>query len=162
MSRQARKAIARRARAFLSRRLAMLGPRRAEGQSAIEFLLVLPLFFWIMFIMVDLGLLMFQYVSVSNAVREGARFGSVLCQSSTCTVADIQNRTVARSPGFLTTADVTVVWEDTNGDGFNCKKGDSVAVSVARTHNMIWIPVGAPVSSAAAMRLERSSAAGNC
>ena len=43
--------------------------RREEGQAAFEFLMALPLFILVVLLMVDMGILTYHYVSVSNASR---------------------------------------------------------------------------------------------
>lgn len=48
-----------------------------EGQTAVEMALVLPLLLIFILFLVDLALFGFSYVSVTNAVREGARCGAV-------------------------------------------------------------------------------------
>ena len=77
------------------RRFALL--RREEGQAAFEFVLVLPVCIFFLLLMVDMGIMTYQYVSVSNAVREGARFGAVNCGGE-CTVGDVASRTVTWAP----------------------------------------------------------------
>ncbi len=49
------------------------GHRR--GQSLVELALTLPLLFLILFGVVDLGRLFTAYVTITNASREGARYG---------------------------------------------------------------------------------------
>lgn len=51
--------------------------KREHGQAAIEFALALPFLLGFIFFIVDVGLLGYSYVSVTNAVREGARCGAV-------------------------------------------------------------------------------------
>ncbi len=94
--------------------------RREKGQSALEFVLVLPVFVAFFLLVVDLGMLMYQYVSVSNAVREGARFGSINCGDGTCTGDEVKARTIARCSGILTEPadmlNVRVDWMNNDGD----------------------------------------------
>ena len=52
----------------------LIGPRRgSRGQSAVEFALVLPLLFLLIFGIVDFGRAMFYQNEITNATREGAR-----------------------------------------------------------------------------------------
>ena len=51
--------------------------RREEGQTAIEFALAMPFILMFIFFIIDMALLGFSVVSVTNAVREGARCGAV-------------------------------------------------------------------------------------
>ncbi len=138
--------------------------RREEGQSALEFVLVLPVFVAAFLLVVDLGMLMYQYVSVSNAVREGARFGSINCEDGSCgddgseTVFD---RTVARSSGVLNplSNSVKVGWLDNDGDGVSIQnRGDSVVVRVDHDYDFMFFPGTIPVVSCADMSLEQSDA----
>ena len=95
--------------------------RRGEnGQAALEFLLVLPIFIGFMLLVVDLGVLMYEYVSIANAVREGTRYGSINCGDGSCTEDEVKTRIIERSGGILAnTPDdqikVTVSWIDNDG-----------------------------------------------
>lgn len=142
--------------------------RREEGQSSLEFILVLPVFVAAFLMVVDLGMLMYQYVSVSNAVREGARFGAVNCGDGSCeddgiseTVSD---RTIARSSGVLNplSSSVTVGWLDNTVPLDNNRgRGDSVVVKVDHDYNFMFLPgsISIPVLSCADMSLEQSDPA---
>jgi Flp pilus assembly protein TadG len=50
---------------------------RARGQALVEVAMVLPLFFLLVFGMIDLGRVIWANDVVANAAREGARFASV-------------------------------------------------------------------------------------
>lgn len=136
--------------------------RRGErGQAALEFILVLPIFILLFLVVIDLGMLMYQYVSISNAVREGTRYGSVNCAGGICTEAKIKTRTIQRSGGILAdTSDdrnkVTVEWVDNNGDNLNYGQGDSVVVRVNHPYSFIFFPVSMGVVACADMRLEQT------
>ena len=130
---------------------------REEGQAALEFLLVLPFFIIFILLLVDFGVMMYQYVSVSNAVREGSRYGAINCGDGSCTVADVQTRTISRSGGILTDpAQVTVGWIDNNGDAINRSRGDSVVVKVNHPYSLLFFPATIPVVSCADMSLEQT------
>ena len=124
---------------WLTSRLRRLRRLRDEsGQAAFEFLLVLPLFILFILMTVDFGMLMYEYVSVNNAAREGARYGAVNCHNATtgCTVAEIKNWARDRSGGILTDADVyNIGWLDNSvpSDGVNYGRGDSVVVTRSGT-----------------------------
>jgi len=53
---------------------------RTLGQSAVEFALVLPMLVLLLVGMMEVGRLVFIYVSVFNAAREAARFGQVTAE----------------------------------------------------------------------------------
>jgi formylmethanofuran dehydrogenase subunit B len=48
---------------------------RSRGQTLVEFTVVLSLFLFLIFIVVDLGRVVFYYSAIQNAAREGARYG---------------------------------------------------------------------------------------
>ena len=47
------------------------------GQELVEFAIILPIFALIIFGIFDLGRAVYYYSAMSNAVREGARYGSI-------------------------------------------------------------------------------------
>jgi Flp pilus assembly protein TadG len=52
------------------------GPQTSSGAAAVEFALVLPLFLVLMFGVVEFGLIMYAKGIITQASREGARFGA--------------------------------------------------------------------------------------
>ena len=136
-----------------------------------EFVLVLPVFVAAFLMVVDLGMLMYQYVSVSNAVREGARFGAVNCGDGSCDTTDLTetvfDRTIARSSGILdplaSPPEVTVGWFNNNPaeDLSFQNRGDSVVVKVKYDYDFMFLPgsYSIPVVSCADMSLEQSDPA---
>ena len=136
-----------------------------------EFVLVLPVFILFFLMVVDLGMLMYQYVSVSNAVREGARFGAVNCGDGSCEDGDgetVFDRTIARSSGVLdplaSPEEVTVGWLDNTVPPDNrWGRGDSVVVKVDHDYDFMFLPgsISVPVMSCADMSLEQSDQGGN-
>jgi len=131
---------------------ALLTPwRRDEGQAAFEMVLIAPLFFLLVLLMVDMGIYTYGFASVSNGVREGARYAAVGCDGS-CTAAKVQERTAQRSGGFLDPGNpsgVTVSWPA------GTDRGAPVAVNAQLSHNFIFFPVSLPIGSCADMRLEQ-------
>jgi Flp pilus assembly protein TadG len=61
-----------------------MNPRHGQerGQDLVEYALVLPLFLFLAFSIIELSLLFFDYITVSNAAREGARAGN--CRGIGC------------------------------------------------------------------------------
>ena len=132
--------------------------RDDRAQAAFEFILILPFFILFIVLLIDLGILMYEYVSVANAAREGARYASVNCPadpvyptSVSCSVEKVQYRTKDRSGGILTDAtEVTVSWP--NG----VSRGSNVAVKVTHPYAFLFFPlVTIDVVSCADMRLEQ-------
>jgi Flp pilus assembly protein TadG len=52
--------------------------KRSRGQSLLEFALILPLMLLLITFIVDLGRVVVYYSTISNAAREGARYGVML------------------------------------------------------------------------------------
>lgn len=83
--------------------------RRHEGQSLVEFALASVLFFSVLFGIIQFGLAVWQYNTVSNLAQEGARWASVRGSSSSmpATAAQLQTFVQSRSPGFSVTVTAT-------------------------------------------------------
>jgi len=52
-------------------------PSRSRGQALVEFALVVPFFFLLLFGIIEAGRFIFYYESLSHATREGARYAIV-------------------------------------------------------------------------------------
>jgi Flp pilus assembly protein TadG len=98
--------------------------QKIDGQSLLEFALMLPVFLVIVLSIIDLGRLFGTYIALKNASREGARFASMY--STTTNVDAIKARAIAEAsatgyPG-LTPDDVDVI------PSMNWQDGDPVTV----------------------------------
>jgi TadE-like protein len=158
---------------------------RQGGQAVFEFALVFPIFIGLLLLMFDFGLLMYSWVSVSNAAREGARYAAVNCNDGSCTAAEIRTWVVARGGGVLKSspapvctsvapygapataeaADMICVnwlrWDNGAARGaVPAERKDSVVVKVVHRYGFLFLPVDYPVISCAVMRLEANEAAG--
>lgn len=147
---------------------------RESAQAAFEFVLVFPLFIGLLMLLFDFGILMYQYVSVSNAAREGARYGAVRCGGTGCIPGDIQDQAVKAGGGFVkvdnacagepvTEADPDMIcanWVDASGvaraPGTPASAGDAVIVVVRHRYGFHLLPVDFPVVACVAMRVEAS------
>jgi Flp pilus assembly protein TadG len=104
--------------------------RRGEGgAAAVEFALVAPLLFMLLFGMIFGGIAFFQKISMVDAVREGARFGAT---ADTATTSPnwhdaVRQRTVDASAGELTMANVCVE----GPSGGSCGPGPSSPPSLS-------------------------------
>lgn len=123
--------------------------RDDRGQATFEFMLMLPLFILLVLFAVDMAIIGYEYVTVSNAVREGARYASVNCGTGDCTSAnEVKQRAADASNGGLDLSDISVGWP--NGT----ERGDAVVVSAEHSHSLLFFPVSFPVVSCTVMRLE--------
>lgn len=102
--------------------------RRAEGQSLVEFVLVLPLLLVLVFGIIEFGNLWRQYQIVTNAAREGARTAILpsTSDSEVTTVLDNYLTNAGLQPG-----EATYIYNDGSGlcSGASCT-GDAEAVRV--------------------------------
>jgi len=80
---------------------------RERGQALIEFAMVIPILLILAFAIIDFGWAMRDYVTLTNAAREGARLGVVACKTAANETA-IKQRAVDYSSDLLELADVTV------------------------------------------------------
>ncbi len=55
----------------------MHGKHRESGQDIVEFALIAPLLFLLVFGVIEIGTIIYGYNTISNAAREAARFGVV-------------------------------------------------------------------------------------
>lgn len=144
------------------RRRVLRAFHREEGQAAFEFVLILPIFLLFVLLLIDFGILMFEYVAVSNAAREGARYGSVNCGGLDCDIALVTDRAKERSSGIVSDAsllsgqsEIFVTWPDSGLGGVS--RGDPIAVRVRNNYTFLFFPlVTIPVESCAEMRLEQA------
>lgn len=80
-----------------------------QGQELLEYALLLPIFLLLVMGIFDLGRVVYYYSAMNNAVREGARYGSIHFEQLNVETI-ICNRVVERSIGLnLTCTDVTTV-----------------------------------------------------
>ena len=130
--------------------------KREDGQSLVEFVLVVPIFLLVLFAIVDFGMAFHAWITVTNSAREGARLGSVRATSG-----EIEQR-VRDTTDTLDQADLSVAV--TNAEG---QPGESVVVDVSYSYSLMTpladllnlvsggtIPSTLTLSSTADMRLE--------
>lgn len=80
-----------------------MNPRYGQerGQDLVEYALVLPFFLFLAFTIIELSLLFFNYVTVSNAAREGARAG-IIAATDECDQACVDDLAAAASRSLTT------------------------------------------------------------
>jgi Flp pilus assembly protein TadG len=105
-----------------------------RGQTLAEFALIAPIFFLVLFGIIDVGRYVYVTTAFNQAAREGARFGSVEQWSFSCPggtspktrincAQEFAERSIAGAPAsFTVTATCSTV---------NCRAGDIFTVRVA-------------------------------
>lgn len=114
--------------------------RGERGQSLVEFAMVLPLLLLVLFAIIDFGRIYQGHVTLTNAVREGARLGAVGESDSV-----IINRVNATAGGLSPSTNVTP------GE----MAGDSVVVQATATVQLIT-PLGALMNLVANQTMNNS------
>lgn len=67
--------------------------RETKGASMVEFAIIAPLLFLLIFGIIDFGRVFFLVNNLTNAAREGARLGAVLREGQTGVLSQIQTAT---------------------------------------------------------------------
>ena len=116
--------------------------RSSKGQSLVELSVTLPILLILVFGIIDFGLGMRSYISLSNAVREGARFASVgnpAGEPSDCdgVTNDTVYGRVCITTGGLDLTELTPSVTYPSGVG----PGNSVIVAADYTYNFVT-PLG--------------------
>ena len=108
--------------------------RRAQqrGQTIVEFALIAPIVFLLLFVIVDFGIAMDRRIVLQHAVREGARYGAVtdnqalICKRTYCQAQEIAK-------------DIEISYEDIDGNGTKTDAGDAVDVKINFTYDPVLI-----------------------
>ena len=115
-----------------------------SGQGLDEFVLAAPIVFLIILGMVDAGRVVFINNELSEAAREGARFGAV--QGRAAAEADGDNTAVSDEVGsrivVAPTPAITVSCTDLGAAGGSCGGGDLLSVSVSSSVRPITPLIG--------------------
>src|SRR3990172_5412955 len=102
------------------------GEKKERGQSMVEFVLVVPIFLLLVFGIVDFGMGIHAWLTITSSSREGARSGSV-----SASAAEIESK-VRSTSSQLDQSKLTVV--TTNAQGTS---GEAVTVDVAYQSDLI-------------------------
>jgi Flp pilus assembly protein TadG len=107
--------------------------RSALGQAAVEMLILTPIVVMFFLTIVDFGLLLRNWVMVSNAAREGARYAAL---GGNRTLREITEKVVNASGGLLNSEDVGVAYQNRSGTASSAPtdRGDSVIVCARRAY----------------------------
>ena len=119
--------------------------KNQKGGPAVEFAIIAPLLFGLLFGIMELGFLLYNQVMITNAAREGARAG-IIFKTPRPDLTDIQ--TVVNS--YCTThminfdqsqtPSTSIVKTDDNGSGTVPDSGDSLEVIVQYTYDFLVLP----------------------
>ncbi len=124
---------------------------RSRGQNMVEFALVMPIFFLLVFGTIELGFLVYTNHTLSNATREGARFAMVHGERSgeMATVASVEE--VVRDRSSALNSQITV--ERVEFDPPAAEPGSRVTVETSYDYQ----PIIAMITGVDPIRLENES-----
>ena len=112
-------------------------PDGQRGQGLLEFALVISFLFLLLFAIIDFSRLFFGYATMSNGVREGARFAIVHPNDDT----GIEDAAREMMLVIGAPVSVTVTFPDTEDDGSECRSR-LCKVTVTATSNFdVWTPI---------------------
>jgi Flp pilus assembly protein TadG len=123
--------------------------QREQGQTLTEFALVLPLLAVLLFGIIQFGITFNRYVTLTDAVRAGAREGAVGRHLSD--PADAVEDRVRESAGDLNQADLAVTVSST------WERGEDVTVSATYPYEISllgWVVASGNLSSTTTERVE--------
>lgn len=106
--------------------------RRTSAQSMVEFALIAPMFFMLVFGTIELGRLMWIDHTLANATREGARYAMVHGSESTTPATQAAVAAVVTGKATGVNGPITVTGTNLGGD-----VGETVTISTSHTFNFI-------------------------
>ena len=118
-----------------------------NGAAAVEFALIAPLLFMLIFGIVNFGLAWSQKEVYIQAAREGARFAAVGCESA-CNAGDVQDRVEAAAVGYQITGGTAAIAVTPSPGCSSSDSSDTVTVGWDQQFS-IDIPFIAPVNPTA-------------
>ncbi len=126
--------------------------KNQKGAAAVEFAIVLVLLLMLVFGIIEFGLLLYDKAILTNASREGARFGIVL-SNPRHTNTEIQNVVTTYCSNYLITFGgptlvniPTPIWTDNDGSG-DITIGDDLSVTVTYNYTFLFMPKFVPISN---------------
>jgi Flp pilus assembly protein TadG len=109
--------------------------KREDGAAAVEFAILLPLLMLILFGIIEFGLVLYNQEVITNASREGARYG-ILIGSPRPTTGQIQG--VVNT--YLTNAGLNAGNADVDVTGAQGASGNDLTVAVVYPYTFLVLP----------------------
>jgi len=113
-----------------------------RGVSALEFTILAPLLFVLVFGIVEFGLLFYDKAMLTNASREGARAG-IIAKSPRVTISEIKQVVLNYAQSHLITFGSDTLEEDNidvNPDPSGLSFGDDLTVTVNYQYDFLVLP----------------------
>lgn len=110
--------------------------RRQDGIAAVEFAIVLPVLILILFGITEFGLVLFNQQVITNASREGARYG-IVSQDPRVSFSDIKDRVNDYCEDYLIPPGTPTTNVSNTGTAFQ----DDLTVDVSYLYDFIVLPM---------------------
>lgn len=128
-----------------------------RGQSLVEFAFVLPLLLLTMVLMIDLGLILYGQMAVSNAAWEGARAGATIVNPENGD-SEIEGAALTAAYGLpIGKLEIDIDPEQDEfprNQPFPNPRGSSISVVVVYRLNLLFPPIEIPLTGMAVTRME--------
>lgn len=115
------------------------GPDGERGQGLVEFALVALFLLLVMFAIIDFSRVFFGYATMSNGVREGARYAVV--HPNDVAGAEAAARAMMLVIGAPVDVQVTFPPVDSNGDDCTERNSRCPVVVIATSDFSVWTPI---------------------
>ncbi len=106
--------------------------REQTGTTMLETAIVLPFLLLMLFSIIEGGLLFADFITVTNAAREGARQAVVFQKD--CVVATVESAVEASIISYTASAGITLIEDDIDIDGACSAPGTDVTVTVSSVY----------------------------
>ena len=121
--------------------MALDAHNRSRGQALVEFALVVPIFFLLVFGLIDLGRAIYVNNAMAQGAREGARWGSVQARSATPDARETVAEEIAERMTSVPDASIKVTCIETLPQ-LGCRINDILIVEVSTDLEMITPIIG--------------------
>jgi Flp pilus assembly protein TadG len=112
---------------------------RRKGAATVEFAVLAPILFTLIFGAIECGRAMMVLDSMANCARDGCRTGSLPASSNSDITAAVNAQ--LSSAGINSGATVSVTVNGQSVDASTAKKGDQISVTVSIQHDSVtWVP----------------------
>jgi Flp pilus assembly protein TadG len=128
--------------------------RSRRGQAAVETALVLPIFLVVLMGIIECSRALYAYSVVSNAAREGARYGIMHPTWTNSNANPDPDNIEARARRFTVGLDRSLLTVTTTLPDGTTNKNDRIRVAVAYSFRMVLPFTSLPLRSSATMRIE--------
>lgn len=131
--------------------------RRGKGQALVEFAFVVPVLLLLMVALIDMGLLLYTQITVSNAAWEGARAGATIVDpehGDQEIIGAVHAAAYGLDPDQMMIDIDPAQDEPPRNQPFPAPRGESLTVSVIYTVELTFPSMDVPITGRAVSRME--------